>query len=58
MRINWTDGASRNLDAIEEYIAQDNPKAAAKTVLRIVQRVQEQLTQHPTSGKPGRIDRY
>ena len=55
MRIEWTKGAERNLDAIESYIAQDNPRAATKTVLRIVQRTFSQLSKHPSSGKPGRI---
>jgi toxin ParE1/3/4 len=55
LRIEWTTGAERNLDSIEFYIAQDNPKAAAKAVLKIVRRVFDQLTQHPSSGKPGRI---
>lgn len=55
MRVEWTKGAERNLDAIEFYIAQDNPKAAAKTVLKIVRRTFDQLCKHPASGKPGRI---
>lgn len=55
MRVEWTKGAERNLDAIESYIAQDNPRAAAKTVLKIVKRTFDQLSKHPSSGKPGRI---
>ncbi|WP_145017657.1 type II toxin-antitoxin system RelE/ParE family toxin [Geobacter argillaceus] len=56
MRVEWTNGAERNLDAIERYIAQDNPAAAAKTVLKIVKRTFDQLSEHPSSGKPGRIN--
>lgn len=56
MEIQWTDGARRNLDSNEAYISLDNPGAAAKTVLRMVRRVQEQLTTYPGSGKPGRIE--
>lgn len=56
MQVEWTKGAQRNLDAIEAYIAQDNPKASAKTVLKIVKRTFNQLSKHPASGKHGRID--
>ena len=55
VRVEWTTGAQRNLDAIEYFIAQDNPRAAANTVLKIVRRTFNQLSQHPSSGKPGRI---
>lgn len=56
LRVEWTKGAESNLDAIEQYIAQDNPAAAAKTVLKIVRRAFDQLTKQPSSGKPGRIN--
>lgn len=56
MQVEWTKGAQRNLDAIEAYIAQDNPKAGAKLVLKIVKRTFSQLSKHPSSGKHGRID--
>ena len=55
MRIEWSKGSERNLDSIESYIAQDNPTAAAKTVLKIVKRTATQLSSFPSSGKPGRI---
>lgn len=56
MQVEWSKGSQRNLDAIEEFIAQDNPRAAAKTVLKIVKRTFSQLSGQPSSGKPGRID--
>lgn len=56
MRIEWSKGAEINLDSIEAYIAQDNPIAAAKTVLKIVKRTSTQLSKHPASGKAGRVD--
>lgn len=56
MQVEWSRGAQRNLDAIEAYIAQDNPRAAAKTVLKIVKRTFSQLSGQPSSGKHGRID--
>ncbi len=56
MQIQWTDGARRNLDSIEAHISLDDPRAAAKTVLRIVKKVQKQLAEYPGSGKPGRFE--
>ncbi len=43
-----------NLDAIEAYIEVDNPAAAARTVLEIIEAV-EQLAGHPGMGRPGRV---
>jgi toxin ParE1/3/4 len=56
LRIEWSKGAGRNLDAIETYIAKENPLAAAKIVLKIVRRVSEHLSLYPSSGRIGRID--
>jgi addiction module RelE/StbE family toxin len=56
VQVEWSKVAQRNLDAIEAYIAQDNPRAAAKTVLKIIKRTFSQLSGQPFSGKPGRID--
>jgi toxin ParE1/3/4 len=56
LQILWTDGARRNLDSIETYIALDNPRAAAKTVVQIVKKIQMQLADYPGSGKPGRFE--
>jgi len=56
VQVEWSKGAQRNLDAIEAYIAQDTPRAAAKTILKIVKRTFSQLTSQPSSGNPGRID--
>jgi toxin ParE1/3/4 len=46
--------ADRDLDAVEDYIGRDNPAAAARTVLRIVEAV-EHLVDHPQLGRPGRV---
>lgn len=54
MRIRWTKGASRNLEQLEEYIAQDNSIAAIDTVLKIIETV-ELLIEHPAMGRHGRI---
>ncbi len=55
MRILWTEGAVGNLDEIETYIVKDKPGAAVETVIRIIEAV-EILAEHPSSGRPGRLD--
>ncbi len=54
MRVRWLRRALRNLDEEAEYIARDDPDAAARTVQRIVTAV-AQLTTHPASGRIGRV---
>jgi len=44
----------RELEAIGDYIARDNPSASARIVIRIFDRV-DALAHHPESGRPGRI---
>ena len=45
----WTDPAQADLDAIADYIALENPAAAAELVKRVFDHV-EQLADHPESG--------
>jgi plasmid stabilization system protein ParE len=47
--IIWTEPALSDLDAIADYIALDNPVAAAALVQRVFGHV-EQLAEHPDSG--------
>ena len=54
MRIRLTKPAERDLESVEEYIRQDNPAAAIKTVLRVLEAV-ECLEQFPNIGRPGRV---
>ena len=54
MRLQWTPTASGNLEAIEAYIARDNPLAAIDVVLEILRQV-EALKDHPGLGRPGRV---
>jgi toxin ParE1/3/4 len=54
VRVNWLRGARANLIAVSEYIANDNPDAAARTVAAIVNAV-ETLEHFPALGRPGRI---
>ena len=48
-RLIWTVPALRDLDAIADYIALDNPQAAKELVQRVIRRV-EQLIAQPESG--------
>jgi toxin ParE1/3/4 len=45
----WTEPALSDLDGIADYIALDNPEAAAQLVQRIFAHV-AQLAEHPRSG--------
>ena len=54
MRVRWLRRALANLDAEAEYIAQDNPAAAARTVTTI-HRAVENLKRYPPMGRPGRV---
>lgn len=45
----WTEPALSDLDAIADYIAIEDPEAAARLVQRIFRHV-EQLESHPRSG--------
>lgn len=54
MRVNWLRAARANLIAVSEYISQDNPDAAARTVAAIVRAV-EALEHFPALSRPGRI---
>ena len=54
MRVRWLRRALRNLDEEAEYIARDNPQAAARIVERIATSV-DRLANHPASGRAGRV---
>ena len=54
MRIRWLRTALANLNAEAEYIARDNPDAAARMVATIASAV-EYLVDHPAMGRPGRV---
>jgi toxin ParE1/3/4 len=56
-QIVWTEPALSDLDAIADYIALENPTAAAELVRRVFAHV-EQLEAHPESGsKPPELGR-
>lgn len=52
--LKWLRRAERDLDQVEAYIAQDNPRAAVEMVLTIIAAV-EQLDAFPGMGRPGRV---
>ncbi len=54
MKIRLTKSAVGDLDSVESYIAGDDPGAAARTVLRIIEAA-EGLEAFPNLGRPGRI---
>ena len=56
-QVIWTEPALGDLDAIADYIAIENPVAAAELVRRVFAHV-EQLKSHPESGsKPAELKR-
>jgi addiction module RelE/StbE family toxin len=55
LRLRWTRLAEKDLDNIAEYIGQDNPTAAARVVLEIIDQTELALTQHAAIGRPGRV---
>jgi toxin ParE1/3/4 len=54
VRVRWLRRALINLDEEAEYIARDNPDAAARIVERIAASV-ERLAAHPALGRSGRV---
>lgn len=53
----WSNPALGDLEAIADYIALENPAAAAELVKRVFRHV-EQLIDHPESGsRPGELKR-
>ena len=54
MRIKWLDIAIDSLVAEAEYIEQDNPAAAVRTVMTVINAVQ-MLKRFPSAGRPGRV---
>ena len=51
----WTLPALAHLDAIQDYVAQDSPKAAYRLVNRLIDRTEKLLAANPMSGRAGRV---
>jgi len=54
VRVRWTKPAATALGVIQDYIADENPRAAFGIVRRIQVAV-NQLEEHPKSGRTGRV---
>jgi len=54
MIIRWHRLARQDLRQVRDYIARDNPKAAARVAQRIRTAV-ERLSENPGIGRPGRV---
>lgn len=54
MRVKWLKRALDDLEAVEAYIAQENPVAAARVVVKIV-RTTTLLQEQPGIGRVGRV---
>jgi len=55
LRLRWARLAERDLDEIADYIGQDNPAAAARVVLELIDQAESLLPEHPAIGRPGRV---
>ena len=55
MKIAWSPEAIEDLAAVRAYIADDDPAAARRVVLRIIDAIERLLVQHPDLGRPGRV---
>lgn len=54
MRLLFADPALGDLEAIEAHIAYDDPDAAVRTVLAVLEAV-DVRSEHPNIGRPGRM---
>ncbi len=54
MIVEWSAPARRDLIAIADYLAEDNPDAALAVIDRIDDTVTH-LADHPRMGRPGRV---
>jgi toxin ParE1/3/4 len=54
MEIIWRQAALNDLEAIREFIAQDNPQGAAR-VRTAIQAAVERLSIYPNLGRAGRV---
>jgi toxin ParE1/3/4 len=55
MNIVWSPESIEDLVALRAYIAEDNPSAARRVVLHIVQNIEQLLPDNPSIGRAGRV---
>lgn len=53
----WTEPALSDLDAIADYIALDKPQAARQLVQRVIQHVEQLISQPESGSKPKELRR-
>ena len=56
MIIKWSEEALDDLRNLQAYISVDNPFAAQKLVMTIVDSVETNLPDNPHIGRPGRVN--
>jgi toxin ParE1/3/4 len=54
MKVRWTAPALGDLEAAGDYIARDNPSAAARVITAVLDQA-DALATHPHIGRPGRV---
>jgi toxin ParE1/3/4 len=55
MNIVWSPEAIEDLASLRAYIAEDNPAAARRVVLRVLQDIERLLPDNPSIGRAGRV---
>jgi len=55
MRIIWSPEAIIDLTDLRDYIASDNPDAARRVALAILNTIEVGLAKNPERGRPGRV---
>jgi toxin ParE1/3/4 len=55
VRLVWSPQAVEDLAALRAYIERDDPAAARKTALRIIEAVETLIPANPKVGRPGRV---
>jgi addiction module RelE/StbE family toxin len=53
--IQWTDGATKDLDQAYDYIALNNSEAVAERIRQLVVDAVQQLDAFPMAGRTGRV---
>jgi toxin ParE1/3/4 len=55
MKIVWSPEAIQDLISLRAYIAEENPVAARRILLRVLNDVEHLLPDNPQMGRPGRV---
>lgn len=55
MQIRWTKATQEDLECIQKYIYDNNPKAAKEVVLHIIDKVEVLISENTAIGRAGRV---